>query len=83
MQHRRFVESVQTFEQSIEATKFLAGLALEDRDGLGESAVLLPQEIVRDAATGQIVAVVALVKEDEDTPQKGPHSEERVLLGAA
>jgi hypothetical protein len=68
MQHKHLVESVTTFEQSIEAAKFLAGLALEGQDGLGESASTFAQEIVRDAASGEIVGVVALVNEDEVPP---------------
>jgi hypothetical protein len=66
--HKQVVESVTTFEQSIEATQFLATLTLEGRDGLGDSATLLAQEIVRDAVTGEIVAVVALVSEEEVPP---------------
>jgi hypothetical protein len=79
--HKQLLESVTTFEQSIEATQFLATLTLEGRDGLGDSATLLAQEIVRDAVTGEIVAVVALVSEvdvppGEDSAGRG----ERILF---
>jgi hypothetical protein len=75
--HKQVVESVTRFEQSIEATQFLATLTLEGWDGLGDSATLLAQEIVRDAVTGEIVAVVAFASEEEvqpgeDTAGRGP-----------
>jgi hypothetical protein len=60
------LEVVRTFEQSTEATKFLARLADEGTDELGESARVEALGIMR-GDSAKIVAVIACVNASEET----------------
>ena len=57
-------EKITTTAEWSEATKFLADLADGAQDGLGESAKITPEEIVRDAS-GRLLEVIATIDDGD------------------